>query len=118
SATYTPENFLRLKFLQDELASFNGVANVLSLPGMLRLEKDVVNKQFNMVPVFDSIPEDQKTLDSLLQLASEQLFYKGQIINPDNGATLLLVSIEKEVLNSEKRQVLMEDVIHAADSFS
>ena len=118
SAIYTPENFLRFKFLQDELASLNGVANVLSLPGMLRLEKDVANRQFKMVPVFDSIPEDQETLDSMLSLARDQLFYEGQIINPDNGATLLLISIEKEVLNSEKRQVLMEDIIHATDSFS
>ena len=118
SAIYEPENFLRLKFLQDEIAGLEGITNVLSLPGMLRLEKDVAKKQFKLVPVFERIPEDQETLDSLLILAAEQRFYSGQLINEANGATLLLVSIDKDVLNSENREGLMDDIIHTANLFT
>src|SRR5690606_8499746 len=66
----------------------------------------------------ETMPDDQKALDSLLIIANDQLFYRGQIINPDNGATLLLVSIDEKILNSENRQLVMQDIVHAADSFS
>src|SRR5690606_17340634 len=118
SSIYEPQNFLRLKFLQDEISSLKGVSSVLSLPGMVKLDKDAAKRKFNLVPVFETIPDDQKTLDSLLQVAADQRFYNGQLLNESNGATLLLVSIENEILNSENRQVLMSDILHSTDLFT
>lgn len=118
STVYTPHNFLRFKFLSEEIAGLHGVSQVLSLPLMVKLEKDVPNKKFKLTNVFDTIPDSQEALDSLLQIARNQKLYSGQLVNEKNGATLLLVVIDEKVLNSENRQQLIDDVVHAGDLFS
>lgn len=118
SAIYQTTNFKRFKFLSDELAKLEGVNNVLSLPGLQRLKKDTDQKRFVLDPLFPGIIEDQVELDSLLDLATKQRFYAGQIVNLENGATLILVSISKEILNSEKRMQLMDDIKLLGDEFS
>jgi predicted RND superfamily exporter protein len=118
SALYTPLNFSRFKYLNDELSRLRGINNVLSLPLLQKLTKDTQNKKFVMEPVFQELPEDQASLDSLLQQALKLKFYEGQVINKSNGATIMLISIQKEVLNSENRQVLVNDILEAANSFT
>lgn len=118
SAIYTPQNFLRFKFLSEEIASLHGVTQVLSLPLMFQLERDVPNRKFKLSNVFDTIPDTQEGLDSLLQVALDQKLFSGQLINEKNGATLLLVVIDEKVLNSENRQRLIDDLVHAGDLFT
>ncbi|MEM7548462.1 MAG: MMPL family transporter [Bacteroidota bacterium] len=117
SALYTPEALKNYKYLTDEIASLKGVTNVLSLINLPVLEKDTKNKRFNMYPLFDEVPEDKETLDSLLQKALDLKFYSGQIINENNGATVMLVTIDKEVLNSKKREGLAFDIEFAGNAF-
>lgn len=118
SAIYQVQNFTRFKYLSDELARLKGVNNVLSLPGLQRIKRDTEQKKFVMDPLFPQIPNNQPELDSLLKLALKQRFYSGQIINPDNGATLILVSIKKDALNTEYRNQLLEDILMIGDQFS
>ncbi|MDN4165799.1 efflux RND transporter permease subunit [Cytophagales bacterium LB-30] len=118
SSLYTPTNFLRFKYLSDELAKLEGVNNVLSIPRIQRLKKNTEERKFQLDPFFADIPQDQSTLDSLLALVMEQRFYTGQLINPENGATLILVAINKEVLNSPDRQKLIEDIKYLGDRFA
>ncbi len=118
SAIYTPQNFLRFKFLSEEIASLHGVSQVMSLPLMFQLEKDVANRKFKLTNIFDAIPDTQDELDSLLHVALNQKLYSGQLINEENGATLLLVVIDEKILNSENRQRLIDDLVHAGDLFT
>lgn len=117
SAIYTVENFKRFKYLNDELATLTGVNDVLSLPRIQYLVRNKAEKKFEMQSFFGALPEDQKKLDSLLNKANDLKYWSNQIINQDNGATIVLVFIEKEVLNSEKRQVLIQDVVDLGDAF-
>ncbi len=118
SAIYQLQNFQRYKYLSDELATLPGVNDVLSLPGIQYLVRNKAEKKFDMQLFFNPFPEDQSTLDSLLNKANDLRYYSGQIINQNNGATIILVSINREVLNSERRQVLIEDVIDLGDAFT
>jgi predicted RND superfamily exporter protein len=118
SALYTPENFYRLSLLCDELAKINGVVEVLGLPKLKRIKKDAVNKQFLIEDIFETIPENQHDLDSILQVATDQKFYSGQLFNEENGATLILVTLNKEVLNSAKRMQVTNDIIFLGNEFT
>ncbi|MDQ3537099.1 MAG: MMPL family transporter [Bacteroidota bacterium] len=118
SSLFEPQNFSRFKYLNDEIARLHGINNVLSLPLLQRLEKDIVNKKFVLHPVFNDLPDDQVTLDSLLLQAQNLKFYNGQVYNEKNGATLMLVSIQKEVLNSKSRQKLVDDILAAGEAFT
>lgn len=118
TSLYQLDNFRRFKYLNDEISKLSGVKYVLSITNMQRLEKDPQNKQFNLQPVFHHIPGDQPTLDSLLQLVRDQKFYSNQFLNKENGSTFLLIAIEKDVLNSDKRQLLIPDIQQLGDSFT
>ncbi|WPP48585.1 efflux RND transporter permease subunit [Catalinimonas niigatensis] len=118
STLYQLDNFQKFKYFSEEVAKLPGVKYVLSLPGMQKLVKNTESKQFELEPVFQEIPDDQATLDSLLLQANDLKFYSGQLINQENGATFLLVAIEKSTLNSDKRQQLIPDIQQAGESFS
>ncbi len=117
SAIYRVENFKRFKFLNDELGTLSGVKDVVSLPRIQYLSRNKEQRRFEMKPFFETLPNDQATLDSLLIKANNLKYWSDQIINQENGATIILVFIEKQVLNSEKRQVLVEDVVQLGDAF-
>ncbi len=117
SNLYSLENFTRFKYLSDELARIQGVNYVLSLPRLQMLEKDTENRTFVFKPIFTDIPNDQPTLDSLLAFTRNQIFYSSQLINPDNGATFIMISIENEVLNSSKRDQVIGDIKMAGEIF-
>ena len=118
SSIYKVENFRRFKYLSDELAKLEGVKNVLALPNFPRLIKDNKTRQFRLRQIFDVIPDDQDSLNQLFQQALQLKFYSGQLINEENGATLLLLTIKKEVLNSADRAQLIDDIRFAGDAFS
>jgi len=118
SSLYTPENFRKFNALSEEIKKHNGVTNVLSLPNLKKLEKDTKRKQFDLVPIFDHVPDDQEKLEALLRKAKDIKFYSGQLINTETGATIILISIDKDILNSKKRDVLIQDLIRTANAFS
>ncbi len=118
SAVFQLENFSRLKYLSDALAGLEGVNNVLSLPRLQRLSKDTAMRKFVTRAVFQDFPTEQQGLDSLLTIGLKNELYQGQVYNPDSRATLILVSIRKDVLNSEKRIQLVEDMIGLCEAFS
>ncbi len=117
SSIYEIENFRNLSYLSRELEKLDGVEAVLGLPNLQILKKNNQEKKFDLVPLFKEIPTAQSELDSILQIAGDQRFYRGQLTNPENGATLLVVSISAEVLNSKSRDVTVPDIIQAAQAF-
>lgn len=117
SAVYQLENFRKFSELTSKLEQKDGIRNVLGLPNLQKLEKNNAKRAFELAHVFDSIPNSQTTLDSLLVGAASLKFYSGQLINADNGATLILVTIRKEILNSKNRDQLVNYIIAQGERF-
>ncbi|GAB4244958.1 MAG: MMPL family transporter [Ekhidna sp.] len=117
SSVYKLENFRKFSELTYNLENTEGIRNVLGLPNLQKLEKNNQKRAFELKPVFDKIPEDQETLDSLLRASASLKFYSGQLINDQNGATLVLVTIRKEVLNSKNRDQLVNSIIEKGEQF-
>lgn len=110
SSVYTAEKFELLREMSNELNNLEGVNNVVSLPLIKRLKKDTAQRKFVLEPVFTGTPSSINEFDSLLQVALDQRFYTGRLVNPENGATVLLLSINKDVLNSSDRLALTRDI--------
>ena len=75
SSIYEVENFKGLKRLSDELAKLDGVNSVLGITEFQKLLKNKKEKKFDLVPIFDTIPDNQQALDSLLEKAMNVKFY-------------------------------------------
>ncbi|PIB36688.1 hypothetical protein BFP72_15395 [Reichenbachiella sp. 5M10] len=117
SAVYKTDNFRKLGYMSDELMNINGVNDVLSLPSLKKLVKDQEEKRFRLEPVFDQIPDKQKDLDSLIQYAQGIKFYSGQLINPKNGANMVLVTIQKELMDTDERNRVIADILFLTKAF-
>jgi uncharacterized protein len=118
STLFTPTNFRRLKYFSDEIESLPGITSVLSLPDLPRLVRNQEEKKFDIEQIFKAMPDNQESLDSLLQVTVGQRFYSGQLINESNGMILVLVSYDKSYLNSDKRIGLTKDIMTAGESFT
>ena len=118
SSLYNLSNFRQFRKMSDELATIKGVNSVLSLPRIKRLIKNEEERKFDVEPIFSEKVGTQPELDSLLEVAREQKFYSGQLLNLENGATLVLIAINRDVLNSELRIGLTEKIVEAGEKFS
>lgn len=117
SSVYEPVNLRRYKYLSDELTRIKGVKNVVSLPLLQRPVRDNENKKFVLEPIFEDIPDSKEAVDSLLKVAFDQKIYSNQLINKENGATLMLLTIDVDILNSDRRNLLMNDILFAGSAF-
>ena len=118
SAVYQPLNFKRFKFLSDYVENIPGVTGLISIPNIHRLEKDTETKSFKAVPIFPMIPDERNVLDSLLALTLDQRIYSDRMINRENGAMLMLITLDDEVIQSERRQTVVGDIMHAAEIYT
>ena len=117
SSVYKLGNFRELRLLTDTLAKVAGVNGVLSVTKLITLEKDTAAKQFRPVPIFRRMPDTQAQLDSLMRVVNQLEFYKGQLISPRTGATLLALTMDPAYLNSSRRQAVMANVLGYCEQF-
>ncbi|WP_375437889.1 RND family transporter [uncultured Hymenobacter sp.] len=117
SSVYELGNFNELRSLTDTLGKVQGVSGVLSVTRLPRLEKDTATSTFRALPIFRRAPQSQVELDSLMRVVNAQEFYKGQLISPTTGATLLALTLDPKFLNSSKREGVMQEILGHADRF-
>ena len=117
SAVYQLENFKAFRALNKEIKKIHGVTQVLSLPVLKMIKKDTVNAKFYAADIFNDSISSQAQLDSLLALAMDQKVYSGQLINPTNGATMMLVFVKKEVMNSPQRVGMTQALLNVGKVF-
>ncbi|MBC6608264.1 MMPL family transporter [Hymenobacter sp. BT188] len=118
SSVYKLGNFTELRNLTDTLSGVEGVNGVLSVTKVFALRKDTATQQFKAVPIFAKAPETQRELDSLMREVNRVEFYKGQLISPSTGATLLALTMDPKYLNSSRRQAVMNEILGHAEAFS
>lgn len=117
SAIYKLDNFIAFRELTKEIKQIPGVTAVLSLPVLPLILKDTVAQKFYLSEIFSDTITSQQQLDSLLGEALDQKIYSDQLINTSNGATMMLVSVKKEVMNSPKRVGMTQTLLDTGKKF-
>ncbi len=118
SAIYQLKNFERFAELNNQIKTIPGINDVLSLPSLRIILKDTVNTKFQLSPLFPKKVNSQQELDSLLTIARGQHFYMGQLVNVENGATLILAPMNKEYVNSAKRMDVTNKLVEYGTAFT
>jgi uncharacterized protein len=103
--------------LAEKLRNTKSVIGVLSIPGSTNLMKDTASEKLRAVPVFPAGRLGQKSIDSSRDVFYSLKFYQGLLYNPATNAFLMGVSINKDVLNSKGRTVVVKSILDAADAF-
>jgi uncharacterized protein len=111
SAIYQLENFEAFRQLTNNIKKIKGVTEVISLPVLKMILKDTANVRFYLADIFPEKISSQQELDSLLTLSLRQRIYSSQLVNASNGATMMLVAVQKEVMNSKKREAMTDSLL-------
>jgi predicted RND superfamily exporter protein len=77
-----------------------------------------VTEKLNATPIFPEKILSQSELDSSAAIFLSLPFYQGLLYNPQTHAWLMGVSVEKTLINSKKRNVVVSGITQLVDSFS
>ncbi len=116
STLYRQDNFLAWTRLSQSLDSLDGVRGVVGLPNLSYLEADHDSSRFVLQRLFPTPPQTQETLDSALAFARTLGLYQGLVFNK-GGATVLILSINSEIFNSDQRSELVGDMLRQTEAF-
>lgn len=118
SSLFEVENFNRFAFFSNEVAQMEGINEVLSLPRLVLLKNNRLQKTFRTEKIFKKLPDDQHTLDSLLKIAFTTKIYQDRLYNDSSRAVAMLISINPKVLNSAERNPMMEEILTKGQQFT
>jgi len=119
-----PSNLFDQKMFTDfaalgtQIKNIKGVENVLSIPVAVTLVKDTMGglKAQNIFTI-DTGSAQFLHFDSSRNLFYTLPFYKNVLYNPQTNTTLMAVRINKDVLLSKERSVVVGQIVAAADQF-
>ncbi|MEL6256232.1 MAG: hypothetical protein AAFR87_29785, partial [Bacteroidota bacterium] len=95
------ERFSALYDLTEELEQIDGVENVISLTKLYDIVKDTARRGFALKPIVSTRPSSQTEVDSIAQRIRELFFYEGLILNDSTQTSLLAVSFNGELLDTD-----------------
>lgn len=114
---YKLSNFKKWYQLSNRLQEVEGIDKVVSMATVYGLEKDSKNKKLIPYPVFAKEPSSQVELDSLLKEVYSLPFYEGFVFSEDKKTTLMALTLDRKLLDSKDRKVLMADILAEIDIF-
>lgn len=114
---YELETFNAWYDLTHDLAKVEGVEGVVSIAQLYTLTKDPINKKFNFNAVVQEKPSTQAELDSLAEIIKNLKFYEELLYDPESGVQLMLVTLDKEILNTKNRVPLIYSLKDMLDEF-
>ncbi len=103
--------------LSKNLRSNPYVVGLLSVPAAVNLMKDTISEKLQAVPLFPDRKLEQAELDSAKNIFLGLKFYQGVLYNPESNTYLMGVSIDKQVMNSKKRNEVVPEIVAVAAEF-
>lgn len=114
---FTVSKFNRLSSFLKDLKKINGVEDLLSINGAVRLNKNDTTQKLDAVKIFPEILHDQQELDSLKNQFLSLPFYRGLLYNPQTQAYLVGVRINSEILGNKSREKTIGEIETLCKSF-
>ncbi|MBI9034032.1 MAG: MMPL family transporter [Bacteroidales bacterium] len=103
--------------LTQDLTKIEGVQEIVSLSRLYRLERNDSLKKFDFKAIINNKPSTQKELDSLLAITFDQPLYDNLLYNRQKQSTLMMITLDREILNKKSRVQLIEAIEKDCDAF-
>lgn len=106
--------FEKYTALVGKLEKAESVKGILSIPGAINIIKDTTNGNLKTVKITELTGGNT---DSFRQAFLNLPFYKGILYNAETGAYMMAISIDKQIVNTPKRQTVIRDIVAIAEKF-
>ena len=103
--------------LHQQLKKIEHVEDVLSIPAAVNLFKDSLTEKLVAQKIFPDSIQMQAQLDSAVNNFLNLPFYRSLLYNPETKAYLVAVRINKTILNSKGRTIVINNIISAVKTF-
>ncbi len=103
--------------LTNKLENIEGVQKVISVARMYHLVKNTETHKFDFKPIILSKPKTQHELDSLKDIILSFPVYDGLLYNKSTNASMMAITLDKNVLNTKKRVGLVMDIKNTIEKF-
>lgn len=112
------KNFNAFSKLNTGLKNIPYVEDVLSVSNAVNLLKDTTSQKLNAIPVFPEGQLTQAQIDSSLKIFYSLPFYKSLLYNSATNAYLIVVRINKDILNSKGRTEVINAIIDHTNEYT
>jgi predicted RND superfamily exporter protein len=103
--------------LHEDLKKTAGVDDVISMPAAVNLIKDSATEELEAKQIFNGAALSQAQIDSSNTIFYSLPFYRNLLYNRETNAWLMGVRINKNILNSEKRTGVVDDISKLTTEF-
>ena len=100
-----------------DIRAIDGVEEVLSISKIYNLRRNDSTGLLDFLPVVGARPESQAEVDSLREVIMGLPFYEGLLYNEGRDVTLVMVTLDKNKLNTKSRVQLIADIRSLAEEF-
>lgn len=109
--------FQKFVALQKDFKNVPGVEDILSISTAVNLVKDSATEKLKAIAVFPENIQTQEKLDSSISVLENLPFYRGLLYNPDSKVYMMAIRINRDVLNSKKRNTSVDGLMKLTDKF-
>lgn len=101
-----------------KVKELDGVQEVMSISRLYKLIRNDSLHKFDFTPVIQHRPETQEELDSLHKVISSIKIYDGLVFNSTSQATLMMITLDKQKLNTPERIGIIDNIEDVVYSYS
>ncbi|WP_037360399.1 RND family transporter [Asinibacterium sp. OR53] len=114
---FTADFFNKVGELHRQLKKVSGVTDIASIPEVVNLQNDTLNKRLLPYRIFNYPYTSQASLDSARQVFENLPFYRRLLYNPTTRSYLMGVNVNKDTVNSKSRTRLINDIVKQVQVF-
>ncbi|MFI5152110.1 MAG: RND family transporter [Chitinophagales bacterium] len=103
--------------LSNQLKGTQGIDQVLSIPFSINLKKNDSSEKMTASRIFSEHYSTQVNMDSDRNVFFSLPFYRILLYNRETNAWLMAININKALLNSPKRNLIVEKITQAGNAF-
>jgi predicted RND superfamily exporter protein len=104
--------------LGEDVRKIEGVQSMLSITQLKDLVKDTTEGIFKFKPIMSSRPVSQAQIDSIRDKIFSLPFYDGLLLNRKSNVTVMLLTLDKKIVDSKNRIHLVTKITDLGDKFS
>ena len=114
---FTVDHYNSWYDLSNEVLDIHGVREVVSVSRLYNLLRNDSLKKFQFLPVSSQRAKSQQEVDSIKHIIYNLPLYDGRLFNKETDVSLMMITLDKEVLNSKARIGLVKQIKETVDIF-
>lgn len=104
--------------LGQNISKIEGVNSMLSITQIQDLTKDTIEQTFKFKKILSKRPGSQAAVDSIKDKIYNLPFYDGLLLNRKSNVTVMLLTLDRKIVDSKNRLALVTKITDKGDEFA